>query len=84
MLEIKPTILFEIELGTHGHYFLWVRKEGSTKWMVKSWADLPSENEVMNAVTLIKKCIDICTKILSDIKIVPSYINPERPLIFPD
>ena len=84
MLEIKPTILFDLEVGDNGNYFLWVREDGGIRWMVQSWTTLPSENAVSDAIRLVKAGIAICTKMLSSIKIVPEYIGPERPLVFPD
>ena len=84
MLEIKPTILFDLEVGDNGNYFLWVRDDGGIRWMVQSWTTLPSENAVSGAIRLVKAGITICTKMLSNIKIVPEYIGPERPLVFPD
>jgi len=36
MLEIKPTILFDLEVGDNGDYFLWVREDGGIRWMVQS------------------------------------------------
>jgi len=84
MLEIRPTILFELECRKDRGYFLWVREENAVGWMVASWYQRPSEDEVKKVVTLIKRGIDICTKVLMNVEITPQYINMERPLVFPD
>ena len=84
MLETRHTILFDLEVGDNGNYFLWVREDGGIRWMVQSWATKPSESALSGAVRLVKAGITICTKMLSSIKIVPEYIGPERPLVFPD
>ena len=83
MLETRHTILFDLEVGDNGNYFLWVREDRGIRWMVQSWTTLPSKNAVSGAIRLVKAGIMICTKMLSSIKIVPEYIGPERPLVSP-
>ena len=36
MLEIKHKILFDLEVGDNGNYFLWMREDGGIRWMVQS------------------------------------------------
>ena len=66
MLEIKHTILFDLEVGDNGNYFLWVREDGGIRWMVQSWATKPSESAVSGAVAIHRATMTETASVLLD------------------